>query len=76
MTLERIQDSTPVHSFPTIHNQNVEELESEISRLNQVISEKDALIADLKTKFNSALNTLRAEYIALYDKCVKIEDNQ
>lgn len=76
MNLQRIQDSTPVHSFPTIHNQNIEELEREIAELNRVIAEKDKAIAELKNKFNSALNTLRAEYMALYDKCVKIEDNQ
>lgn len=76
MNLQRINDSTPVHSFPSIHNHNIEELEGEITRLNNVIEEKDAIIAELKTKFNSALNALRAEYSAMFDKCVKIEDNQ
>lgn len=77
MTLEKIQDSTPVHDFPAIHNGNIDSLEAEIERLNNVLSQKDRDIADLKTKFNAALNTLRAEYIAMIDELKsRIEDNQ
>ena len=67
MDLIRIDDNTPVHEFPEIHNQNISELETEIATLNAQIAEKDEIIKDLKKKFNSALNTLRAEYISMFD---------
>ena len=80
MTLQKIEDSTPVHGFPEIHNANITELENEIADLNAKLEAKDAVIADLKTKFNAALNALRAEYLNMFDKLdnkyVKIEDNQ
>ena len=76
MELYRITDLTAVHDFPAIHNHNVQELEAEIARLHQEISEKNALIDDIKAKFNSALNALRAEYIAkIEDLKSKIEEN-
>lgn len=77
MNLQRIQDSTPVHSFPAIYNVNIENLENEIARLQDELNDKQAKIDELKTKFNSALNTLRAEYIAMIEELkTRIEDNQ
>lgn len=74
--LTKIQDSTAVHEFPTIHNENIEKLERKIVDLEDEISEKDAKIEELKTKFNAALNALRAEYIAMIDDLKnKIENN-
>ena len=76
MELDRITDLTAVHDFPAIHNSNVQKLEAEIARLHQEISEKNALIDDIKAKFNSALNALRAEYMAkIEDLKSKIEEN-
>ena len=76
-SLTRIQDSTAVHSFPGIYNQNIETLEQEIASLHTTLNEKEAEINDLKTKFNSALNALRAEYIRMIDELkTQIEDNQ
>ena len=74
--LTKIQDSTAVHEFPTIYNENIEKLERKIVDLEDEISEKDAKIEELKTKFNAALNALRAEYIAMIDDLKnKIENN-
>lgn len=67
MDLTRINDNTPVHEFPEIHNQNISELEQEIATLNAQIAEKDNTIKKLQDKFNSALNALRAEYISMFD---------
>ena len=76
-SLTRIQDSTTVHSFPGIYNQNIETLEQEIASLHTALNDKETEINDLKTKFNSALNALRAEYIRMIDELkTQIEDNQ
>ena len=76
-SLTRIQDSTEVHRFPEIYNGNIESLEREIASLHTALNTKEAEINDLKTKFNSALNALRAEYIRMIDELkTQIEDNQ
>lgn len=73
MALQKIQGSTPIHSFPDIHNQNVEELQSEITRLEGIISQQTQEINNLKNKFNSAITALRAEYMRLIDE---VKNNQ
>ena len=76
MTLRKIEGTTPVKNFPEIHNSNVDELVTEIDRLNQLIAQKDTEISELKSSFNSALNRLRAEYISMIDQLKNNEDNQ
>lgn len=65
--LIRISDSTPVHEFPAKYNDNNTTLETAIQDLQNQINQKQEEINTLKSKFNSALNALRAEYLAILD---------
>lgn len=84
MTLEKINDSTPVRDFPGIYNGNIDELVSELSAKDNEINRLKNEINNLRSSFYSSLSELRAEYQALFDKkmeefegkFVKIEDNQ
>ena len=64
----KIQDSTPVHEFPGKYSDLIAALNSRIDTLNSIIAAKDNEITTLKSKFNSALNTLRAEYLRMFDE--------
>jgi predicted nucleic acid-binding Zn-ribbon protein len=66
MKLTKIENITPVRDFPNIYNGNIDELVSEINRLNDVITAKDEEIRSLESDFNSALKKIRAEYLALF----------
>ena len=68
MKLQVLEKETAVHDFPEIYNNNISELQAEIGRLNDLLSEKDDEIKKLKKDFNSALNKLRAEYTQMIDK--------
>ena len=74
MVLNKIEGSTPVKEFPNIHNTNVDTLVNEIDRLNQLIEQKDTEIEEMKRSFNSALNKLRSEYIAMLGADMPNED--
>lgn len=79
----KISDLTPIHEFPygnsngfVGYNRFVEDLLAEIDSLRTEIAAKDVAINELKNKFNSALNALRAEYMAkIEDLKSKIEEN-
>lgn len=66
MKLTKIENITPVRDFPKIYNGNIDEIVSEINRLNDVIAAKDEEIRSLESDFNSALKKIRAEYLALF----------
>lgn len=66
--LERLEGSTNIKDFPEIYNNNISKLQTEIGRLNDLLSEKNYEIKKLKEDFNSALNKLRAEYTQMIDK--------
>ena len=67
MNLTKIENTTPVREFPDIYNGNIDELVSEINRLNQQLSQKDDEIENLRISVSSALNRMRSEYIAMFD---------
>ena len=75
--LDPIDESTPVSSFPSIYNEDINELKRMIVDLQQQLTNKNQEITTLKNNFNAALNTLRAEYTRMIDDLKnKIEDNQ
>ena len=57
---EKIEGSTAIHSFPTIYNTNIEELVSEISRLEGLIADKNRSIAALESKYDTYARNLKA----------------
>ena len=66
MELTKIENSTPVREFPDIYNGNIDKLVNEINRLQQLLSQKDTEIENLRVTFNGALNRIRSEYIQMF----------
>ena len=66
MELTKIENSTPVREFPDIYNDNIDELVNEINRLQQLLSQKDTEIENLRVAFNGALSRIRSEYIQMF----------
>ena len=66
MELTKIEKSTPVREFPDIYNGNIDKLVNEINRLQQLLSQKDTEIENLRVTFNGALNRIRSEYIQMF----------
>ena len=61
MTLEKINDSTPVRDFPGIYNGNIDELVSELSAKDNEINRLKNEINNLRSSFNSRVEKLKAE---------------
>ena len=68
MVLTPIYSYTNIHKFPEIYNGNITELENKITELENAIKDKEQEINSLKSKFKSALNSLRAEYLNMFNE--------
>lgn len=71
---EEIKPGTPIKEFPGYYNQDIEALVNKINELEDAIEQKDTEIEEMKRSFNSALNKLRAEYIAILGADMQNED--
>ena len=67
LTDRKIEGTTPIKDFPKKYDDLIDDIDFEINRLNLLIEQKDTEIEEMKKSFNSALNKLRAEYIAMLD---------
>lgn len=75
LTDRKIDGSTPIKNFPEQYNKLIDELVTEINRLNNLVSSKDTEIQNLRTQLTSLQNNLRAEFGAWFDqKMDKFED--
>lgn len=73
-TDKKIDGSTQIKSFPETYNALIDELVTEINRLNTIITERDAQIETIKNTFNSAISNIRAEYVAMLDPGKILDD--
>lgn len=65
-----LKDNTPIKDFPSIYNENLDELNTSIESLNEsieLIKGENGIIKNLKTAFNSAIGRIRAEYIQMFE---------
>ena len=68
LTDRKIDGSTPIKNFPEKYNKLIDELVTEINRLNNLVSSKDTEIQNLRTQLTSLQNNLRAEFGAWFDQ--------
>jgi len=68
---EEISSNTQVRDFPDYYNQDIAELVKRIDELSELLEEKEEKINTLKSKFNNALNALRAEYLTKFEELNK-----
>jgi len=71
---EEITPGTPIKEFPGYYNQDIGALVNKINELEDAIDQKNKEINDMKVSFNSALNKLRSEYIAMLGADMPNED--
>lgn len=73
----KITGETAVREFPDKYNELVSDLLEEISNLRSEISNKDVIIAQLKTDFNVTLSAIRSECLRkIAELNDKINENQ
>ena len=60
LTDKRIDGNTPIKNFPDIYNNLVEQLVTEINRLNGIIVEQGNKIEALKSEFTNKINELKS----------------
>ena len=66
LTDRKIDGSTPIKNFPKEYNKLIDDLVTEINRLNNLVSSKDTEIQNLRTQLISLQNNLRAEFSAWF----------
>lgn len=73
----KITGETAVREFPDKYNELVSDLLEEIGNLRREISNKDDIIAQLKTDFNVTLSAIRSECLRkIAELNDKINENQ
>lgn len=75
LTDRKIDGSTPIKNFPKEYNKLIDDLVTEINRLNNLVSSKDKEIQDLRTQLTSLEKNLKADFSAWFkQKMDEFED--
>ena len=75
LTDRKIDGSTPIKNFPKEYNKLIDDLVTEINRLNNLISSKDTEIQNLRTQLTSLEKNLKADFSAWFkQKMDEFED--
>ena len=62
LTDRKIDGSTPIKNFPKEYNKLIDDLVTEINRLNNLVSSKDTEIQNLRTQLISLQSNLKADF--------------
>lgn len=76
LTNRKIDGSTQIKDFPETYNALIDELITEINRLNDLVSSKDAEIQNLRSQMAVLQNNLRAEFSAWFDRKMNEFENE
>ena len=75
LTDRKIDGSTPIKNFPKEYNKLIDDLVTEINRLNNLVSSKDTEIQNLRTQLTSLEKNLKADFSAWFkQKMDEFED--
>lgn len=75
LTDRKIDGSTPIKNFPKEYNKLIDDLVTEINRLNNLVSSKDTEIQDLRTQLTTLKTNLKADFSAWFkQKMDEFED--
>ena len=75
LTDRKIDGSTYLKDFPEEYNKLIDDLVTEINRLNNLVSSKDKEIQDLRTQLTSLEKNLKADFSAWFkQKMDEFED--
>ena len=75
LTDRKIDGSTPIKNFPKEYNKLIDDLVTEINRLNNLISSKDTEIQNLRTQLTTLKTNLKADFSTWFDqKMSKFEE--
>ena len=75
-TDKKIDGSTQIKDFPETYNALIDELVTEINRLNNLVSSKDTEIQNLRSQMAVLQNDLRSYFSAWFDQKMNEFENE
>jgi phage shock protein A len=75
-TDKKIDGSTQIKNFPKTYNDLIDELVTEINRLNDLVSSKDTEIQKLRSQMAVLQSDLRAYFSAWFDQKMNEFENE
>ena len=76
LTDKKINGSTQIKNFPETYNALIDELVTEINRLNNLVSSKDTEIQNLRSQMAVLQNDLRSYFSAWFDQKMNEFENE
>lgn len=76
LTDKKIDGSTQIKNFPETYNALIDELVTEINRLNNLVSSKDTEIQNLRSQMAVLQNDLRSYFSAWFDRKMNEFENE
>ena len=76
LTDKKIDGSTQIKNFPKTYNDLIDELVTEINRLNDLVSSKDTEIQNLRSQMAVLQNDLRSYFSAWFDRKMNEFENE
>ena len=76
LTDKKIDGSTQIKDFPGTYNALIDELITEINRLNNLVSSKDAEVQNLRSQMAVLQTDLRSYFSAWFDRKMNEFENE